>query len=99
MVALLIGESESLIEIASADSEIVRYTISRCPPGLDDWAVWLQRQDDERRYRVAVDRDGFWRCSCKDWRYRHRPSKTAGCKHVEAIRLVDGFINQLECET
>ncbi len=86
------------VEIPDAEGEVHSYRLRASRPGLDEWAVTLDHQGTEARYRVGVDALGLWRCSCPDWKYRHRPSRGGGCKHVCCIRdvrmLLDGLTGE-----
>lgn len=83
-----------IVEIADTTGEVTDYRLLPVRPGLDAWAVWLERSggNETRRYRVGVGPDGLWRCTCPDWQYRHHPSVDGGCKHVEAARDIRDFI-------
>lgn len=94
---LHLDRTGATVEIIAADGEIHHCRLTPARPGLDAWAVWLERSggDETRRYRVGVGPDGLWRCTCPDWRYRHHPSVDGGCKHVEAARDIRDFVEQV----
>lgn len=78
------------LEIPDSEGEVHSYQMERTPAGLDDWAVLLTRTDGvgESPWRVAVDGEGVWRCSCPDWVYRRRRNRghKGPCKHMTAAR-------------
>lgn len=89
MTAFSLEQDGVWLEIPDARGEVVFYRLELCDPGLDDWAVAVERQDEPvSRYRVGVDGRGAWRCTCGDFRFRHAPSLAGGCKHVEHVRSI-----------
>lgn len=74
------------------------YTIESASPGLDVWAVELTRIDTDAVYRITVDGEGYWRCSCDDWRYRQVPVKEGGCKHCVAVQEIRELMLDLQGE-
>ncbi len=96
MITLVLGGSNPFVDIADARGEVFTYMLGPCRPGLDEWAIWVWHEDgtEDRRYRTGIDVAGLWRCTCADWRYRHRPGPN-GCKHVEAAKQILSFVEAM----
>lgn len=89
MTAFSVESDGIWLEIPDARGEVIFYRVEPCEPGLDDWAVILERQEEPcSRYRVGVDGRGLWRCTCDDWKFRHTPTSAGGCKHIEHVRAI-----------
>jgi hypothetical protein len=78
-------------EIADARGELHTYSLVAVPPGGDRWACVVSRLtgEHEREYRVGLDNESQWRCSCPDMIYRNRAHRSrlrgAPCKHLDVI--------------
>lgn len=72
------------------------YALERVPPGLDAWAVEARNCATGRRYRVAVDARGVWRCSCPAFRF-DRPgfAVAKSCKHTREVARVKALAEEL----
>lgn len=73
-----------------------QYALARIPPGLDEWAVEARNCATGRRYRVAVDAKGVWRCSCPAYRFdRPGPGAPKSCKHTREVARVKALAEEL----
>lgn len=81
---------DPVLEIDGPGGECTLYAVRSAPAGLDRWAVTLVRDDAEVRYRVAVDDEGSWRCSCDSFRYSKAGSR--GCKHTRHVKVFEAMV-------
>jgi hypothetical protein len=81
----------AVLSIPDAAGELVAYRLEPAPAGLSAWSVTVTRLDSGDAYRVALERDGSWRCGCKDALYRGRPRKRL-CKHATAAVALRLFL-------
>jgi hypothetical protein len=81
----------AVLSIPDASGELVAYRLEPVPAGLSAWAVAVTRLDSGGAYRVALERDGSWRCGCKDALYRGRPRRQL-CKHATAAQALRAFL-------
>jgi hypothetical protein len=80
----------AVLSIPDAAGELVAYRLEPAPAGLSAWAVAVTRLDSGDAYRVALERDGSWRCRCLDRKYR-RGLKPKGCKHIVCGKALRDF--------
>jgi hypothetical protein len=81
----------AVLSIPDAAGELVAYRLEPAPAGLSAWAVTVTRLDSGDAYRVSLERDGSWRCGCKDAMYRGRPRRKL-CKHALAAHALRAFL-------
>jgi hypothetical protein len=81
----------AVLSIPDAAGELVAYRLEPVPAGLSAWAVTVTRLDSGHAYRVSLERDGSWRCGCKDALYRGHPRKRP-CKHGRAAQALHHFL-------
>lgn len=90
MSATIDSSGRLTLEIPDDKGEIHYYRVYAAATGEDAWACRLAAPPPGiTTYRVAVDREGAWRCSCPDMIYSRRRLRSrergAPCKHVEAV--------------
>lgn len=88
-IVLTTHRDRPAVQIEDHKGEIFSYTFAlvSVPHG---WAVRLAKIDPESgevetEYTVSNARDGWWICTCPDYKYRPQV-RERGCKHVRAAR-------------
>ncbi len=82
-------------EVPDHHGEVVAYGIRRLRPGLDVFAVQMERLDSQESYRVSLNRLGTWRCLCPDFTHRRKDGVKVLCKHARAARALWRLLTDL----